>query len=100
MVIPQRTCIGCYQVKPKGDLIRIVRSSDDLLVIDAECKKHGRGVYICPDINCVNKAVNKDRLFRALRIASDSFSNADSEVIEKLKKELLELIKGWQNNIS
>ncbi len=47
--IPQRKCIGCNQMKNKKELIRILKTQDDEIVIDTTGKKNGRGAYICPD---------------------------------------------------
>lgn len=54
--IPQRKCIGCNQMKNKKELIRILKTQDDEIVIDTTGKKNGRGAYICPDAECLKKA--------------------------------------------
>ncbi len=93
MVAPQRTCIGCHQVKTKTDLIRIVRSPGaEIINVDPFGKRKGRGAYICPNIDCINRALQPERLNRALKIAP-----ADCNVIlsnmDKLRQDLLELIE-------
>ena len=50
--IPQRMCLGCQEVKPKRELIRIVRSPEGEFSVDATGKKPGRGAYICPQMEC------------------------------------------------
>lgn len=60
--IPMRMCVGCSQMKPKNELIRIVRSPDGEVSLDSTGKKSGRGAYICPDKNCLKKAVKSHRL--------------------------------------
>ncbi len=64
--IPQRMCVGCQEMKPKKELIRIVRTVEDGVQIDPTGKKSGRGAYLCSDINCLQRAVKERRLERAL----------------------------------
>ena len=56
--IPMRQCVGCREMKPKRELIRVIRTSEDEILIDATGKKNGRGAYICPNRECLEKAVN------------------------------------------
>ena len=94
MVVHQRTCIGCHQVKAKKDLIRIVRSSDEkTITVDLYGKGKGRGAYICPDICCIDEAMKPDRLNRAFRISNNSEDHISLETIDKLKQNLLSLIE-------
>ena len=65
--IPQRTCIGCQQVKPKRELIRIVRTQGGAVEIDPTGKRSGRGTYLCNAKNCWHAGLKKERLDRALR---------------------------------
>ena len=51
--IPQRQCIGCGQMKDKKDLIRILKTQDESIVIDATGRKNGRGAYICAYVVCL-----------------------------------------------
>ena len=66
--VPQRTCIGCRMVKPKRELVRIVRSDAGKVTVDPTGKSPGRGVYICRDKACWEKALKGDQLDRALRM--------------------------------
>lgn len=66
--IPQRTCIGCKQVRPKKELIRIVRTSENEVLVDLTGKKSGRGAYICPDMECLEVAFKGASLDKALEI--------------------------------
>lgn len=52
--LPMRTCIACRSVKPKKELIRIVKSGDEIS-LDRTGRKNGRGAYICDDQNCLEK---------------------------------------------
>jgi len=63
--IPTRLCLGCREMKPKKELIRVVRSPEGEVSLDFTGKKPGRGAYICHDINCLNKAVKTKALSRA-----------------------------------
>lgn len=92
MVVPQRTCIGCHQVKARTDLIRIVRSPDgQTITFDPFGKRKGRGAYICPNIDCVNRALQPERLNRALKIASADYTITGN--MDELKQNLLKLIE-------
>ncbi len=64
--IPERTCVSCRQVKPKQELIRIVRNHDGRLEIDPTGKKAGRGAYLCPARECWEAGLNKRSLQNAL----------------------------------
>ncbi len=79
---PQRRCVGCNIMKDKKELIRVVRSATGEVTIDKIGKKPGRGAYVCPDAECVSKAVKEKRLEKALEVA------IDKEIYEKLLGEL------------
>lgn len=64
--IPMRQCVGCRQMKPKRELTRVVRSPEGELSIDGRGKKPGRGAYVCPDPECLKKAIRSKALARAL----------------------------------
>lgn len=65
--IPQRMCVGCQEMKPKKELIRIVRTPQDSVEIDSTGKKSGRGAYICPRVECLQRASKEKRLEKALQ---------------------------------
>ena len=54
--LPMRQCVGCREMKPKNQLIRIVRSPEGVISLDFRGKAPGRGVYVCPDATCLKKA--------------------------------------------
>jgi predicted RNA-binding protein YlxR (DUF448 family) len=60
--IPLRTCIACRETKPKRELLRIVRTPDGHVLIDATGKKSGRGAYLCARLSCWKTAMKKKRL--------------------------------------
>ncbi|MGQ9626890.1 MAG: RNase P modulator RnpM [Anaerolineae bacterium] len=65
--IPQRTCIGCRQVRSKREMIRVVRTPKEGVQIDHTGKKSGRGAYLCPNRTCWETALTKGRLAHALK---------------------------------
>lgn len=67
--VPQRTCVACRQVKNKRDLVRIVRTDDNSLVVDNTGKKPGRGAYLCRDKECWEKGLKSNYLARVLRMS-------------------------------
>ena len=66
--IPMRQCLGCREMKPKRELIRVVRSPEGAISIDLRGKANGRGAYICPDTQCLKKAIRAKALARALEV--------------------------------
>ncbi len=64
--IPQRMCNGCMEMKPKKELIRIVKSSDGEVSVDLTGKKPGRGAYICRNSQCLEKAYKSKKLNKSL----------------------------------
>ncbi|MDD6062608.1 MAG: RNase P modulator RnpM [Acutalibacteraceae bacterium] len=67
--IPMRKCSGCGAMKPKKELVRVVKSPQGEISLDLTGKKSGRGAYICPDLNCLQAARKAKRLERALECA-------------------------------
>ena len=80
--IPLRMCTGCMEMKPKKELIRIVKSPDGEVSLDLTGKKSGRGAYICRSKECLEKAFKTKRLSRNLDVA------ISEEVAEALKEEI------------
>lgn len=85
--IPMRTCIGCREVKPKRELIRIVRKPTGEIEVDSTGKASGRGAYVCPKSECLNEAFKKKRLSHTL---DTSITEAD---VERLKEQFRVLIE-------
>lgn len=54
--IPMRQCLGCREMKPKRELIRVVRSPEGEISLDFRGKKPGRGAYVCPDPECLKRS--------------------------------------------
>ncbi|MDT8716421.1 YlxR family protein [Clostridium sp. 19966] len=80
--VPLRMCTGCNEMKPKKELIRVVKSKENEVSIDLTGKKPGRGAYICRSIECFEKAVKTKRLERNLEI------KISEDLYEKLKGEI------------
>ena len=67
--IPMRQCVGCREMKPKRELIRVVRSQEGEISLDFRGKAPGRGAYVCPDPECLRKAMKTRALDRSLDTA-------------------------------
>ena len=63
--IPMRQCLGCREMKPKRELIRVVRSSEGAVSLDFRGKSPGRGAYVCPNAQCLKKAIKTKAFERA-----------------------------------
>ena len=63
--MPMRQCLGCREMKPKKELIRVVRSPEGEIRLDFKGRANGRGAYVCPDAGCLKKAVRAKALERA-----------------------------------
>lgn len=82
---PQRQCIGCGEMKNKKEMLRIIKTTQEEILIDITGKKNGRGAYVCKSSQCFNKAVKSKGLERSLKVA------IPREVYEELEKELIGL---------
>ena len=82
--MPQRMCVGCHQMKSKRELIRIVRTPEEEILIDPTGKRSGRGAYICPQQECLEQAPKQKALARALKTV------IPLEIVESLEQELTE----------
>lgn len=80
--IPQRMCTGCMEMKPKKELIRVVKDKEGAVSIDFTGKKPGRGAYVCKNIECFEKAYKNKRLSKNLETA------ISEELYTKLKDEI------------
>lgn len=80
--IPMRQCVGCGEMKNKKEMFRVIKTAEDEILLDTTGKKNGRGAYICPDGDCLKKAIKTKGLERSLKTA------IPQEVIENLTKEM------------
>ncbi len=79
---PMRQCLGCREQKAKKDLIRVVRSPEGAISLDFRGKASGRGAYVCPQPDCLKKAIRAHALERALGC------QIPAEVYEQLQKQM------------
>ena len=63
--LPLRQCVGCREMKPKRELVRVVRSPEGAVSLDFSGKAPGRGAYVCPDPACLRRAQKSGALSRA-----------------------------------
>jgi len=63
--IPLRQCLGCREMKPKKELVRVVRSPEGEISLDLKGKAPGRGAYVCPSAACLEKVQKSKALNRA-----------------------------------
>ena len=83
--VPMRKCVGCQEMKSKKELIRVVRTEEGQFLLDATGKKNGRGAYICPDMECLSKAIKSKGLERSFK------QSIPKDVYETLEKEMSQL---------
>ena len=80
--IPMRQCTGCREMKPKRELLRVVRSPEGEVSIDFRGKKPGRGAYVCRDAECLKRAVKSKALERSFGAA------VPEDVLETLRQQM------------
>ena len=84
--IPLRQCIGCGEMKSKKEMIRILKTESEGIILDATGRKNGRGAYICPSAECLRKAVKTRGLDRSFK------TQVPAQVYETLEKEMEQLV--------
>lgn len=80
--IPMRQCVGCGEMKPKKEMIRIIKTAEDEILLDTTGKKNGRGAYICPSLACLQQAGKNRGLERSLKAA------VPKDILDTLMKEM------------
>ncbi len=80
--IPLRKCIGCGEMKSKKEMIRVLKTTEDVVVLDTTGKKNGRGAYLCFSKDCLKNAMKSKGLERSLKMP------IPQSVYESLEKEL------------
>ena len=83
--IPLRQCIGCGEMKSKKEMIRVIKTAEGEILLDATGRKNDRGAYLCPSMECFKKAVKGRGLERSFKMA------IPREVYETLEKEMEEI---------
>ena len=77
---PERTCAACRNKAQKQNLIRVVKNKQNEILIDETHKMNGRGMYICANDDCINKAVKSRAINRSFK------TNVDDSIYEELVK--------------
>ena len=82
--IPMRMCLGCGEMKPKRELIRVVKSKEGDISLDLTGKKSGRGAYICKSVECFEKARKARKFERSFScmISEDIYNSMEVELRE------------------
>ena len=80
--IPQRQCMGCRERREKRAMIRVVRTPEGEVTLDFSGKKNGRGAYLCPNPDCLKKAIRSKALDRSLEVT------IPQQVYDRLEKEM------------
>ena len=86
--IPQRQCMGCRERRPKKEMIRGVRTPEGAVNLDFGGKMNGRGAYLCPNPECLKKAIRSKSLDRSLEV------EIPEDVYERLRKEMEDSTNG------
>ncbi len=80
--IPMRQCVGCGEMKEKRELIRVLKTAENEIVLDETGKKNGRGAYLCRSAECMKKAKKSKGLERSLKTV------IPEEIYGKLQEEM------------
>ena len=82
--IPLRQCVGCAERKPKGELLRVVRTPEGEIALDKTGRKNGRGVYLCHNVKCFNKARKSGKLAQHLEciIPEEVYASLEAEIAQ------------------
>lgn len=83
-----RQCTGCREMKNKREMIRVIRTAENEICIDATGRKNGRGAYICPNMDCLKTAMKNRGLERSLKTA------IPESVYQQLEEEMSHIDKG------
>ncbi len=77
-----RQCVGCQEMKSKKEMLRVLKTVEDEVVLDTTGRKNGRGAYLCFSLECLKKARKNRGLERSLKMS------IPPEVYDSLEKEL------------
>jgi uncharacterized protein len=67
--VPLRKCVGCQEMFPKRELLRVVLTPEGTLTVDSKGKMNGRGAYLCGNLDCFRLARKRKALERALKVS-------------------------------
>lgn len=85
--VPMRQCVGCGEMKSKKELIRVIKTPEEEIVLDATGRKNGRGAYICASMECLKTAMKRRGLERSLKVS------IPTEVYDSLEQEMSKIAK-------
>jgi len=77
--VPLRKCVGCQEMFPKVQLLRVVLTPEEQILLDLRGRQNGRGAYVCKNVECLRQARKKKSLERALKTAIPSAIYDDLE---------------------
>ena len=79
--IPLRMCIACREMKPKGEMTRVVRNADGEIKLDPTGKAPGRGAYVCNGVDCLKKLQSKKLLHKTFSadVSADVYQSVEEE---------------------
>lgn len=82
-----RQCVGCGEMKSKKDLLRVIKTPEDEICLDATGRKNGRGAYICASMDCMKNARKRKGLERSLKVAipEEVYNNLEMEMSKVAK---------------
>ncbi|PZM63998.1 RNase P modulator RnpM [Paenibacillus dendritiformis] len=83
--VPLRKCVACQEMMPKKELIRVVRTPEEEVLIDLTGKKSGRGAYLCGKLSCFKLAHKSRALDRALK------HQVQPEIYEQLAQDFIKV---------
>lgn len=90
--VPTRTCIGCSESSDKRAFVRVVRTPEGHVEIDATGKANGRGAYLCAQPDCFEAARKRRRLDSALR------TSLKDDDYDRLRRDFDELLRSEQGS--
>ena len=85
--VPMRQCVGCGEMKSKKEMIRVIKTPEEEIILDATGRKNGRGAYLCASMECVKKAIKRKGLERSLKVS------IPKEVYDSLEQEMSKIAK-------
>lgn len=89
--VPLRKCVACHEMMPKKELIRVLRTPDEQILIDLSGKKSGRGAYLCGKVACFTLAKKSKALDRALK------QTVDEAIYDQLAQDFIKLEDEFQS---
>jgi len=83
--IPMRQCVGCGSMKTKKEMMRVLKTAEEGIILDTTGKKNGRGAYLCVNMECLQMARKNKGLERSFKMS------IPNEVYDNLEKEFGEV---------